>query len=99
MGEEAGKCPKRGSAAGQIKRGVTCAGSRRWYCKACRYKYTPNRKKRAYTEAERKEALRLLLPGNSGRAVGKAFRMCQANAYRWAGEAEKIPGKMDKPGD
>ena len=98
MEEGAKKCPKCGSSEGQTKKGFSCAGSRRYFCKACRYKYTPNRKKRAYTEAERKEALRLLPTGNSGRAAGTALGMCRANAYRWAGEAEKIPGKTDKPG-
>ena len=33
--------------------------------------------------------MRLLLLGNSGRAVGKALGMNKANVYRWAVEAEK----------
>jgi len=33
--------------------------------------------------------MRLLLLGNSGRAVGKALSMSKANVYRWAKEAKK----------
>jgi len=100
MGEETIKCPKCGRVEGQTRKGFTGGGSQRYYCTVCRYKYNPNPKKWAYTEAERKEALKLLMLGNSGRAVGKALGMCRANAYRWAAEAEKkIPGKVDKPRD
>jgi len=54
-----------------MKKGFTRAGSQRRLCNKCKHKYTPNPKKWAYTEEERKQALRLLLLG--GRGVGKAL--------------------------
>ena len=89
------KCPKCGRQEGQMKRGFTGSGSQRYFCKVCQYKYTPYKKR--YTEEERKQALRLLMLGNSGRAVGKALNMSKSNAYRWAAEEEKKSREgMDK---
>ena len=59
------------------------------FCNVCKCKYTPNPKSRAYSEEVRKQALRLLTLGNTGRGVGKALNMSKANAYRWAREEEK----------
>jgi len=56
MGAKETKCPKCGSAEGQMKKGFTGAGSQRRFCNKCKHKYTPNPKKRAYTEEERREA-------------------------------------------
>ncbi len=89
METEKRKCPKCGAEKGQHSIGKTKAGSRRFRCTSCKREYTPNPKKWQYTEEERKQALRLLLLGNSGRAVGKALGMNKANAYRWANEAQK----------
>lgn len=89
MEKEARKCPKCGATEKQHSIGKTCGGSRRYRCTICKREYTPAPKKHAYTEKERKEALRLLLLGNSGRAVGKALGMNKSNAYRWAKEAQK----------
>jgi transposase-like protein len=89
MEKEIRKCPYCGGTEHQYSIGKTKAGSKRFRCKACRRDYTPEPKKWAYTEAEKKEALRLLLLGNSGRAVGKALKMHRSNAYRWAAEAQK----------
>jgi len=89
MEKEERKCPKCGATEKQHSIGKTRAGSRRYRCVICKREYTPNPKKHAYTESERKEALRLLLLGNSGRGVGKALGMNKSNAYRWAKEAQK----------
>ena len=89
MEREERKCPYCGAMEQQHSIGKTKAGSRRFRCKCCNREYTPNPKKWVYTEEERKQALRLLLLGNSGRAVGKALGMSKANAYRWAIEAQK----------
>jgi len=100
MEKEERKCPNCGAREKQQSIGRTCAGSRRYRCTVCKREYTPNPKKHEYTESERKEALRLLLLGNSGRAVGKAMGMNKSNAYRWAKEAQKkgLPD-VDKSGD
>jgi transposase-like protein len=89
MEKEERKCPKCGATEHQHSIGKTKAGSRRFRCTNCKREYTPNPKKWVYTEEERSQALRLLLLGNSGRAVGKALKMSKANAYRWATEAQK----------
>jgi transposase-like protein len=89
MEKEQRRCPYCGTEEHQHSIGKTKAGSRRFRCNDCKREYTPNPKKWKYTEEERKKALRLLLLGNSGRAVGKALGMSKANAYRWAVEAKK----------
>jgi transposase-like protein len=89
METEKRKCPNCGVEERQYSIGKTKAGSRRFRCMSCKREYRPNPKKWRYTEEERRGALRLLLLGNSGRAVGKAMRMSKANAYRWASEAKK----------
>jgi len=89
MNKEERKCPYCGAEQHQHSIGKTKAGSKRFRCKCCNRDYTPKPKKWAYTAEERKQALRLLLLGNSGRAVGKALGMSKANAYRWATEAKK----------
>jgi transposase-like protein len=89
MEKEKRKCPNCGAEKGQHSIGKTTAGSRRFRCTVCKREYTPNPKKWRYSEEERSQAMRLLLLGNTGRAVGKALGMNKANAYRWAKEAEK----------
>jgi len=87
--KEERKCPNCGAMERQHSIGKTKAGSNRYRCTLCKREYTPTPKKWRYTEEERSQALRLLLLGNSGRAVGKALGMSKANAYRWAKEAQK----------
>ena len=89
MKREERKCPYCEATERQHSIGKTKAGSRRFRCICCKREYTPNPKKWKYTEEERSQALRLLLLGNSGRAVGKALGMSKANAYRWAIKAKK----------
>ena len=97
MENEIRKCPRCGAETGQHSIGKTKAGSRRFRCTCCKREYTPNPKKWRYTESERNKAMRLLLLGNSGRAVGKALGMSKANVYRWAREAQKkSPIDVDK---
>ena len=94
------KCPKCGEEANQHKKGFTSAGSQRMYCNSCGCKYTPNPKSRAYSEEKRKQALQMLVLGNTGRGIGKLLNMSKSNAYRWAREeVKKTPKPVDKPGD
>jgi transposase-like protein len=83
------KCPKCGSTKNQMKSGFTRAGSQRHLCRQCKHKYTPNPQKWAYTEEERKQALRLITDGATGRGVGRQLNMSKSNAYRWAVEESK----------
>jgi len=83
-------CPRCNGAAGQWKVGLTRAGSQRYKCSACDKRYTPDRKEWAYTEEERKDALRLMSLGMSGRKVGAYKKMHHGNIYRWSlGMAKK----------
>jgi len=89
MEAEVNKCPRCNSVNGQWKVGLTKAGSQRYRCGKCRKDYTPNPVKWIYTEEERKQALRLITDGSTGRGVGRALNMSKANAYRWAKELAK----------
>ena len=89
MENEKRKCPYCGATERQHSIGKTKAGSSRFRCQECRRDYTPDPKKWRYSDDEKNAALRLMLLGNSGRAVGKALGMSKANAYRWAVEAKK----------
>lgn len=92
------ECPKCGAGKRQQKKGYTSAGSQRMYCSNCGCKYTPKPKSRAYSEDVRKQALRLLALGNTGRGIGKVLNMNRSNAYRWAREeAKKTKECVDKP--
>ena len=92
MEKEQRKRPYCGAEDQQHSIGKNKTGSRRFRCRTCNRDYTPKPKKWQYSEEERKQALCLLLLGNSGRAVGKALGMSKANAYRWAIEAKKGDG-------
>jgi transposase-like protein len=94
------KCRNCGSEKGQHKKGFTGSGSQRMFCNICKCKYTPKPKNKAYSEEVRKQALWLLVLGNTGRGVGKALNMSKANAYRWAREeVKKTPRTVDKSSD
>jgi len=100
MKSERKKCPKCGSEKGQHKKGYTVSGSQRMFCNICKNKYTPNPKSRSYSEEVRKQALRLLALGNTGRGIGKVLNMSKANAYRWAKEEVKKTRRLvDKSHD
>jgi len=89
MGTKKMNCPKCKSNDGQWKVGLTSAGSQRIKCGVCNKRYTPEKKKWAYSEEEKKIALRKLTDGGTGRAVGRDMNMSKSNAYRWAAEAAK----------
>ena len=83
------KCPKCGSTKNQMNSGFTSARSQRCLCWQCKHKYTPKPQKWVYTEEERKQALRMITDGATGRGVGRQLNMSKANAYRWAREETK----------
>jgi transposase-like protein len=89
MEEEKKKCPKCGSTAKQIWSGYNKSGTKRAHCRSCNIHYTPNPKEHAYTEEEKKQALKVYFSGASGRAVGRLLGMSKANVYRWAEEEAK----------
>ena len=86
------KCPKCSEMRNQMDSGFTSAGSKRVLCWYCKCKYTPDPKKWAYTEEERKDALKLMTLGMSGRKIGVYKKMHHDNIYRWSREMAKKGG-------
>jgi len=68
------KCPKCGRADKQNKKGFTAVGSQRYFCNACHYKYTPERKKWVYTEEQRNQALQAADARLLRQGCGKSVR-------------------------
>ena len=77
------KCPNCNDETKQNKKGFTRARSQRYICRECGVTYTPNPKKREYTEKERQNAIRIYYSGVSGRGVGNLLGMSKANVYNW----------------
>jgi transposase-like protein len=52
-------------------------------CKECGIAYTLNPKSHAYSEEERKSAIKIYYSGVSGRGVGRIMGMDKSNVYKW----------------
>jgi transposase-like protein len=77
-------CPKCAQQEGQNKQGFSGSGSQRYFCKFCGCKYVPVKKNRGYPPEVRLQAMKLMLDGMSGRAIGRQLGISKANAYNWA---------------
>ena len=75
------ECKNCRKETGQIKVGKTRAGSQKYKCKHCGKVYTPNPKERTYSEEIKKQAIKLYMEGNSGRAVGRILGISKIYAY------------------
>ena len=87
--EAAMKCPRCGATEKQWKQGANKSGTQRYQCQKCEKSYTPNARPYAYDEETKKEAMRMLVSGMSGRRIGLLLGMSKNNAYKWAQEASK----------
>ena len=76
-------CPVCMAATNQMKKGFNRSGTQRYICGKCGVTYTPDPKKRNYSEEERDQAIKAYYSGVSGRGVGKMFGMSKANVYNW----------------
>ena len=83
------ECLKCKETEDQIRAGFTSLGNQRYLCKKCGCKYSLIKKQRGYSEEERKQALRMMTDGATGRSVGRQLNMSKANAYRWSRELAK----------
>jgi transposase-like protein len=81
--EKVSNCPKCGSADGQMKNGCNRSGTQTIICRHCKKTYTPEPKRRAYSEEARSLAIKMYYSGVSGRGVGKVLGMSKANVYNW----------------
>ena len=82
------KCPKCGSEK-QVKRGKNPSGTQKYFCNDCGGWHTPEPKKHAYSEEERKEAIKMYFSGVSGRGVANFFGFNKANVYNWLKKTTK----------
>ena len=78
----------------QIKAGKTKAGSQRYKCKICGKYYITNAQERTYSEEVKKQAIKLYMEGNSGRAVGRILGIGKNMCLYWIRKyAKKIEPK------
>ena len=78
----------------QIKAGKTKAGSQKYKCKVWGKVYTPKPKKRNYSEEIKRQAIKLYMEGNSGRAVGRILGISKNTCLYWIRKyAKKIEEK------
>ena len=77
------ECKNCGKETGQIKAGKTRVGSQKYKCKHCGKVYTPNPKERSYSEEIKKQAIKLYMEGNSGRAVGRILGISKNICLYW----------------
>ncbi|MDR2634821.1 MAG: hypothetical protein LBC13_02435 [Clostridiales bacterium] len=96
MDKQQNECPACGAAVKQYKNGHNRSGSKKCRCGVCGRQYTPEARSHAYGEEERQQALKLLVSGMSGRAIGLQMGMSKANVYNWV---KKGRGSADKPDD
>ena len=88
------KCERCKNENNQIKAGKTKAGSQKYKCKHCGKVYTPNPKERNYSEEVKKQAIKLYMEGNSGRAVGRILGISKNICLYWIKKyAKKIQPK------
>ncbi|MBP0979491.1 MAG: IS1 family transposase [Oscillospiraceae bacterium] len=82
-------CPHCGKTERQIKRGRTLSGSQKYFCKDCLRVYTPNPKRREYSDEIKKQAIKLYLEGNSGLAVGRILGISKNLCLYWVKKYSK----------
>ena len=88
------KCERCKNEKEQIKVGKTKAGSQKYKCKVCGKVYTPKPKERNYSEEIKRQAIKLYMEGNSGRAVGRILGISKNTCLYWIRKyAKKIEEK------
>lgn len=81
----------------QIKLGKTKAGSQRYKCKNCGKVYIPKPKERTYSEEVKKQAIKLYMEGNSGRAVGRILGIGKNTCLYWIKKYAKTIEQKGNP--
>ena len=77
------KCKACNDETNQIKAGKTKAGTQKYKCKICGKYYTHESKKRGHSEEIKRQAIKLYLEGNSGRAVGRILGIGKNMCLYW----------------
>ena len=91
-------CPKCQTSAPQVKAGTTAAGSQRYRCTACRYKYTPVRKGRGYPPELRHKVVQEYVDGRNLRQIARQFGLVHQTVANWvAAHADALPAQPPQP--
>lgn len=91
-------CPHCQRSEGQVKGGMTQAGSQRYLCKVCRRRYTPDPKPIGYEASVRRQAIRLYVDGNNQRRVARQIGVSQGSVSNWARDfADSLPDETPQP--
>jgi len=86
------KCPKCESEVKQHKVGKTEAGSQRYKCYLCKYKYTPEKKPHSYSAEFRKRAIQMYVDGMNLRKIGRHLGVDPQSVANWVkAHAEQLP--------
>lgn len=76
-------CPRCSKRIRQVRDGFTQAGSQRYRCRSCGYRYTPSPKDQGYPEEVRFQALQLYLEGDSMREVARKLGVNHQSVANW----------------
>jgi len=76
-------CPQCGCTTQQHKIGQTRAGSQRYRCYSCRYRYTPTPKHHGYPEEVRRRAVQMHLDGLNFRHIGRLLGVHHTSVMNW----------------
>lgn len=91
-------CPHCQRSEGQVKAGLTAAGSQRYLCKVCLRKYTPEPRPLGYEQDVRQQAIRMYLDGNNQRRIARQLGVSQGSVSNWAREfADNLPDEVPQP--
>jgi transposase-like protein len=91
-------CPHCQRSDGQVKAGLTHAGSQRYLCKGCQRKYTPEPKPLGYEQDVRQQAIRMYLDGNNQRRIARQLGISQGSVSNWARYfADSLPDEAPQP--
>ncbi len=86
------KCPKCSATVKQNKIGKTSSGSQRYRCFVCQCKYTPEKKRRGYDPALRKQAVQLYVDGMNLRRIARQLGVHHSTVADWVKVyAEELP--------
>ena len=77
------KCPKCEETKRQYKIGRTQAGSQRYKCSGCNYRYIPNKKARGHKPEMRQKAIHLYVSGYRPRQIGLRLKVHHTTVSKW----------------
>jgi excisionase family DNA binding protein len=83
VGQPPGTCPHCDTSKRQIKAGRNRTGTQRFLCRACERYYTRTSAPQGYSEATRREVLRLHRAGESLRTIGRLVGVNHQTVSNW----------------